>query len=471
MKRLMTGLGLLILLTSLVPIYSHADEEDERHQYYYVLVDRFQNSNEVTEEGVNRDDPNAFHGGDLIGLQDRVDHIAELGITDVVLSPLFASEHYTGSPVFNFEQIQSTFGSASDVQDMVQAFHDQDINVIVQVPFNSVSSNSPLRSEDWVNENGEVDLTQDGATDYFIELLQRWGMDYNVDGFYVPGVDQLPQSFIESVTAEVDRFWLGEVSELNNSDIESFIGLGFDRIVNGSFHERATDYFYDIETDSSLLLGSNLKNSEDVVQYMDSYMTDRFTRSMEESGLHPITRWKMALTYMYTTPNEPWLYQGTANPTDGVVEDRSHHDMMNFLAGDEQLNKHIEQLSSINENFDSIQDGNMNVLHDEDDFIVYERVLDDERIIITINNSPGFRHTDLDHIEDNQELRGLIRDDLVRQNDDGSYTVSLERESTNVYNVREDTGANWLLISIFGGVMGIFVVFAIIIYWKNAKER
>ncbi|MET3683401.1 glycosidase [Alkalibacillus flavidus] len=471
MKRLITSAVFVIVMLSIFPIVGQADE-DERRQYYYVLVDRFQNSTEVTEEGVDRDDPDAFHGGDLRGLQERVDHFVDLGITDVVVSPLFASHNYTGAPVLNYEQIQATFGTREDVSDTVEAFHDEGLNVIVHLPLDAVSDSSPLMSEDWVSDDGELDLTSGSAADYFSELVTTWQSEFNVDGFYVEDVADVPTSFLETVTgASDDLFWIGEAGELSADDADGLMNAGMDRIVNRDFDDDAKDYFYDINTDMSLLLDDPLRSREDVVHYMDSYSTDRFTNAMEESGLHPITRWKMALTYLYMTPNEPWLYQGAEHTATGQIEDGSTHDMMNFLAGDDQVTKHIEKLANINENFAAVRDGEMNVLHQDDNFLVFERVLDDDRVIVTINNSAEFRKADLDHLDSGLELRGLILNDLVRENDDGTYTVSLERESTNVYNVQASQGVNWLLVSIFGGVMGLFVVFAIVIYMKNAKER
>ncbi|GAA0454862.1 alpha-amylase family protein [Alkalibacillus silvisoli] len=471
MKRFTIALFSLIAFMLVFPFIGQAQESDERNSYYYILIDRFQNSYEVTEEGVDRDDPHGFHGGDFLGIADRISHIEELGISHVVLSPFFKSDDYTGEQIIDYTQIQETYGSVEDIQLLVEEFSDAGIEVILHFPISQVSENSPMVNEDWVNDDGEIIVSDEAAQQYLFEQMADWQETLGTSGFYIPEPDQMPDEFVELLTAELtDQFWIGQLGEFNESQVDSLLESGFDRVLHDDFREDAAELFKTIEVDYDMLLNDDYLNNPDLIHYMDTYTTDRFTRAMEESGYHPITRWKMALTYLYMTPNEPWLFQGTEIPSDGLVEDNSHHQMVNFLSGDEQLIRHIEKLDSFTDHFAAVRQGEMNVLYDDDYFLVFEREHEGDRVMTAINNSGDFQYTDLDHFPADMEMRGVIEDDLIRENDDGTYTVGLERESANVYNVQPNQGIYWPLTLLFFGVLGTFIVFAIVMYLKNRRE-
>ncbi|WP_188207108.1 alpha-amylase family glycosyl hydrolase [Alkalibacillus aidingensis] len=473
MKRLLY-MVLLILFSCLVaPLVGFADgEEDEQHSYYYILIDRFQNSNQASEDVVDRGDPLGFHGGEFAGIADRVSHLNELGITHVVLSPVFSSEDYLGQVVSDYESVQETYGTLDELQSVVETLSDHGIETILHFPINQVSSDSALIDEDWISENGDIFLEEDAAQDYMVEMMRHWQELLETDGFYVNDIDERPLSFWEEASSQLsDQLWIGQLNNFDEENFDLYLDGGFDRILNQTFRDEAIDIFKDVETELSSLVSGPFVQDSRVIHYMDTYHTDRFTRAMEETGFHPITRWKMALTFMFMTPNEPWLFQGTEVPMDGEVEDATHHDMVNFLGGDDQLIRHIEKLTSLVNEFPALRDGSMEVLHDEGDFLVFERNLDDEQFIVAINNSTGQEHVDLTHLDSNLELSGLLDNDLVRENEDGAYTIALGREAVNVYQVQTDQGINWTITLVFVGIMGGFMIFAFVMYRKNKNAR
>ncbi|WP_027963910.1 alpha-amylase family protein [Halalkalibacillus halophilus] len=449
--KTITSLVIIILATS---TYVHAEENNERNSYYYILVDRFQNSNEVSEEGIDRDDAEGFHGGDFLGIAERIDHIDNLGISHVILSPIFDSESYTGERVQSLDEIQPTYGDETDLQEVVTQLNDSDMNAVLQIPLGKMAE--------------QVDWSTQENQEYLIERLRYLSEEIGVTGFYFEDINSLSDSFWETLSQELDSFMIGSLSD-EEANVENMLEVGFDRVLHPNFHEDAQSIFYDIETDVTPLL-DDLTYNREVVHYMDHYDTDRFTRAMEESGLHPITRWKIALTYLYMSPNEPWLYQGDEIPMDGVQEDLSHHQTMNFLSGDDQIERHIEKLASVEESFEAVERGETTILYNENNMLVFEHVLGEERVITAINNSPTLQRYDMEHLEEGLELRGFIENDLIREEEDGTYAIALERESTNVYAVQADQGINWALTLIFGGVMGIFVVFAVTMYVKNRRN-
>ncbi len=59
-----------------------------------------------------------------------------------------------------------------------------------------------------------------------------------------------------------------------------------------------------------------------------------------------------------------------------------------------------------------------------------------------------------------QELRGFLLDDLVRGDDDG-YDLVLDRETAEVYKLREKTGIN---IPFIAAIVSVYVLFLLFLY-------
>lgn len=421
-----------------LPTMVQADEGE--NVYYYILVDRFE-SGDIDQVGVNLDDPEGFHGGDFQGIENRIDHLATLGVTHIILSPVFQTNDYTGVNVTSYEKIQETFGTKEDLSQLIQSLNDQNMEVLLHFP-----------------------ITDNLTEDEMINHLQAWKDGLPISGYYFSDLDKQPDATWQRIIDEVDSWFMTEVT--NNP--EKWIQLGFDRVVDRSVRDEAVNFLKDFDQPLEPLLNATDWSNGQIVQSMDLYDTDRFTHSFAATGSHPITHWKLAITYLMTTANEPLFYQGTEIPLDGVTEDLSHHQTVNFLAGDDQLIRHIEKISNAYDDLPSLAKGEFELLHADDGYLVFKRTYKDETTIVAINNSSSLQKVDIE-LEPGLELRGLLIDDLVREKEEGIYTVAAERESSNIFMVQNSTGIYWPLILIFGGIMAIFVTFTLVMYRKNKK--
>ena len=66
---------------------------------YLIMPDRFANGNPANDQiamrmpyKVDRTNPNARHGGDLKGIADRLDYLADLGVTAIWLNPVLETQ-------------------------------------------------------------------------------------------------------------------------------------------------------------------------------------------------------------------------------------------------------------------------------------------------------------------------------------------------------------------------------------------
>ncbi len=78
----------------------------------------------------------AFQGGDLRGVIERVDYLVALGIDAVYLNPVFASPSVHRYDAVDFYEVDSRLGGNEALSEMVEALHDRNIRVILDVSFN-----------------------------------------------------------------------------------------------------------------------------------------------------------------------------------------------------------------------------------------------------------------------------------------------------------------------------------------------
>ncbi|WP_457965559.1 alpha-amylase family glycosyl hydrolase [Arthrobacter sp. D1-29] len=124
--------------------------------FYFVMPDRFNNGSKANDEGGLGPDPMAsgydptrkgfFNGGDLKGLQDRLDYIQGLGTNALWLTPSFknkavqgggqlenSSAGYHGYWVTDFTQIDPHMGTNAELKALIQAAHARGMKVYFDI--------------------------------------------------------------------------------------------------------------------------------------------------------------------------------------------------------------------------------------------------------------------------------------------------------------------------------------------------
>lgn len=130
------------------------------------MPDRFANGNpendvvdEMREKKVDRTDLFARHGGDIQGISNHLDYIADLGVTAIWLNPTqendMESGSYHGYAITDYYQIDKRFGSNEDFCALVEKAHEKNLKVVMDMIFNHCGSENYLfrdkPSDDWFN--------------------------------------------------------------------------------------------------------------------------------------------------------------------------------------------------------------------------------------------------------------------------------------------------------------------------------
>ncbi|CAG9623437.1 alpha-amylase family glycosyl hydrolase [Sutcliffiella rhizosphaerae] len=517
MKRVLVLILVPFLLFSawFVPSVQPVKAEKEEHAWqdeiiYFIMIDRFNNGDISNDYEVNRDDPKAYHGGDFRGIIQKLDYIKDMGFTALWLTPIFQNEEkgYHGYWTEDFYNVEEHFGTLDEFKELVKEAHSKDIKVIVDLVVNHTGYQHPWLKEedkaDWFNpeqnirdwnnqeqvENGWIyglpDLNQNNpeVRNYLIEMAKWWIEETNIDGYRLDTVKHVPKDFWEEFASEVksvkgDFFLIGEVWDDNPEYVASYQETGIDSLVDFPMYNELTRIFSAADQplsrlDTIFYHNQNFYDNPYVLgTFLDNHDVERFTRAAINKNQYPPTRLKLALTYMYSAPGIPIIYYGTEIALDGG-EDPDNRRNMNFRA-DKDLIEYITKLAELRKSMPSLTRGTYEMVYDNGAMAVIKRQYEEETTFIAINNSSETKVAQLDEdlVGESMELRGTLADELVR-NVDGNYTIGLDRESAEIYTVKEDSGVNVSFVSamvlIYGGFVA-FIVAAIIRRKKMSKNK
>ena len=203
--------------------------------YYLVMVDRFADGLPDGPGTTDPDDPQAFHGGDLQGVIDRLDHLEHIGVRTVWLTPVTKmrtekiSEHgaFHGYWVNDPTQVEPRFGDAALLGALSDALHQRGMRLALDVVWNHQGWDAPLRAShpDWFHQNGDITDWDDpvqlvvndvhGLPDLAVELpavrtyleaATDWLVDAGrPDALRVDAVRHLPNEFVAGMSTRLKQ--------------------------------------------------------------------------------------------------------------------------------------------------------------------------------------------------------------------------------------------------------------------------
>ncbi len=129
---------------------------------YLIMPDRFANGDPANDEPAgapgshDRSKPRAYHGGDLIGIKNRLPYLKDLGVTTLWLTPIVkngATQDYHGYGAVDLYAVDAHLGTLKDYQELVAAAHQQHMKIFFDAVPNHVGPKHPWVSNpplpDW----------------------------------------------------------------------------------------------------------------------------------------------------------------------------------------------------------------------------------------------------------------------------------------------------------------------------------
>lgn len=139
---------------------------DASDALYLLMPDRFANGNPANDQiaglapyTVDRNDPNARHGGDLAGIEKHLDYFTDLGITALWFTPVLENNmtggSYHGYATTDYYKVDPRFGTNEEYKSLIAKAHDRGIKMVMDMIFNHCGVEHPwindMPSQDWFN--------------------------------------------------------------------------------------------------------------------------------------------------------------------------------------------------------------------------------------------------------------------------------------------------------------------------------
>lgn len=112
--------------------------------FYQIFPDRFASSERVSKPSNlelwdTPPTPRGFKGGDLVGVQERLDYLEDLGITAIYFNPIFQSASNHRYHTFDYYQVDPLLGGNAALRSLLDAAHARNIHVVLDGVFNHAS--------------------------------------------------------------------------------------------------------------------------------------------------------------------------------------------------------------------------------------------------------------------------------------------------------------------------------------------
>lgn len=178
---------------------------------YLIMPDRFARGGSVSDKEasrslshpvpVDRNNPNARHGGNIAGMKEHLGYIDSLGVTAVWVNPVLTNDMlggaYHGYATTDYYAIDPRFGSNADWADFVADAHSRGIKVVMDMIFNHSGSSHPWMADrptaDWFNFPDEFVQTNYRLSTVHDPYVSDYDKARTVDGWFVESMPDLNQ--------------------------------------------------------------------------------------------------------------------------------------------------------------------------------------------------------------------------------------------------------------------------------------
>ncbi|WP_424950148.1 glycoside hydrolase family 13 protein [Deinococcus sp.] len=419
--------------------------------FYQIFPDRFARSERVRKAGHLQawGEPPAFHkyqGGDLLGVVERLDYIASLGVTAIYFCPVFQSASNHRYHTHDYYRVDPMLGGNGALREVLDAAHARGIRVVLDGVFNHASRGFfqfsdlleqgqdsayldwfhagpfPLSPYDdakpanyaawWGNRALPKFNTDTRAVREFLWDVAEYWMRQGIDGWRldVPNEiddDEFWREFRRRVKAiNPDAYIVGEIW----GDAHRWLmGDQFDAVMNYPFTRPCIAYFGAQTLDHRMNEASGTGHVDaisaeqfgqrmtevahayplEIVQaqlnLLDSHDTARYLSVV--SGDH--TAHHLALTFQLTYLGAPCLYYGDEIGLPGGPDPdcRRAFPWDDEAGWNHQTLALIRRLTAARHASPALQRGGFEVLHAQNDLLIYSRVHGESCAYVLMNTA------------------------------------------------------------------------------------
>ena len=317
---------------------------------YLIMPDRFANGDPSNDQikmrmsyKVDRNDPNARHGGDLKGISDNLDYLSDLGVTAIWLNPVLENDmeggSYHGYATTNYYNVDPRFGTNEEYAQLISDAHGKGMKVVMDMIFNHCGSDHPwmydIPSQDWFNNLGEYVQTSHMKEMYFDNYASEYDKKKMVDGWFVPTMPDLNQRnrHVAKYLIQNSIWWI-EYSGVDGIRQDTYPYADYDMMIDwcNAVYKEYPDYNIVGEAWLNNPIGtafwqkdSKLNNGKNT--NLKSVMDFRFMGLSHSAFFEETTEWNGGLHGIYDHLTYDYIYPDIYN----VLRFLDNHDTDRFL--------------------------------------------------------------------------------------------------------------------------------------------
>ncbi|MCA9540020.1 MAG: hypothetical protein KC620_14080, partial [Myxococcales bacterium] len=344
------------------PDAAPADERGDwqARAVYLLMVDRFANgAPDPGPEDTCFDpaNPRKFHGGDLVGLRERLDYFEALGVDAIWVTPLTEQVPQHGEECGyhgywaalrapDDGAIEPRLGTADDLDDLLDAMHARGQRLILDMVVNHAGYDAPIveTHPEWFHPRAgceqlgdpdetcplanlpDFDQDRDDVARYLIDASLGWVTRHAIDGIRVDTVKHVPLSFFADDwlpalrAARPEIHVVGEVFDAGPYPTQvPYLDAGFDALFDFRLRQALVDGLARVgDLDPAAVRVQEAFNSLGPTRarlrnlFLENHDVPRFASEIttDDAG-EAVDRYHLALAVLMTTPGTPQLYAGT----------------------------------------------------------------------------------------------------------------------------------------------------------------
>lgn len=451
---------------------------------YHIFVDRFHDgnpSNNPPRQALSYDEQlKGWMGGDLAGIIEKLDYIAELGFNTLWLSPVFPGPYSHGYHATDFTAVDPRFGDKALLKKLITEAHQRNLRVIYDLVPNHTSDQHPFFQEaknrgeishyydwysftDWpthyatfygISELPQLNYENYQARSYMIEeVVPFWLAELDFDGFRLDYAKGPSYSFwvdFRHAVKSLDRnkYIFGEIWD-DMDTIKSYAGK-FDGALDFGLQGALVDVF--ARGRSMLLVSDHVQKAYQVYpreylmgNFLDNHDLPRFIFLADDDR----EAVKLAATVQYTLPGIPIVYYGTevglsqSRNHDEVSawQDRYYREMMIWdqEEQDQELVSYYRKLNQIRAEHPVFALGEYRQVYVDSTIYAFTRSLDDCKYLVIVNS--GNESTDFNVqqlLDSTLYITGvveLLTDKTIFSGDRQDLILTSKPNSVGIYEI------------------------------------
>ena len=206
--------------------------------------------------------PRQFFGGDLLGIEEHLDHLVRLGVTMIYLTPVFPAQSNHRYDAISFTEVDPLLGGDDALISLVNAAHARGLTVI-----GDLTSNHSGDAHEWFTSSHLKPGSPESSFYYWLDAAQKTYVSW----LGVPSLPkfnwksaELRRRFIEGPDSVVAK-WLGEPYNLDGwrIDVANMTGRYLDEDLNAEVRQIIRKTMIEVNPDTILLGESTNDASSD----------------------------------------------------------------------------------------------------------------------------------------------------------------------------------------------------------------